>query len=240
MAEAKILLVEDDPLIGELLSEYLHLHGFDVTSIVDGQQAAEAYQLDKFDLCILDVMLPTLDGISLAKAIKMQDDDQPLLFLTAKSQKIDLLKGFAAGGDDYLVKPVEEEILLARIRAILRRSRRMAKPSSDQNAEDKLFIGSFEFYAAESVLRRGEQSWQLPDKESQLLTLLCHYQNRLLPREVAMKKIWQRNDYFSRRSMDVVVSKLRKYFADQADVQIVSIRNRGLKLLAPEQSGGAT
>ncbi|WP_020530369.1 response regulator transcription factor [Flexithrix dorotheae] len=223
---AKILLVEDNPTLGYALSEYLDMQGFKVSLMDDGLKGEQAFKKDEFDLCIIDVMLPGQDGFSLVGKIKEISPDQPVIFLTAKGMKIDKLKGFKLGADDYLVKPIDEEELVARIQAILKRTQ--PGPIAKDNAIDHL--GEYTIYWALKKLVIKQKEIHLSEKEIQLLKLLFEHQNRLLPREMALSKLWGKNDYFNRRSMDVHVAKLRKYLKADPAIQIANVHGRGFIL----------
>lgn len=218
-----ILLVEDDQSLGYILKEYLQMHDFDVTWAKDGEQGLETFAAGNFDLCILDVMMPKMDGFSLADRLKQQDPLLPLIFLTAKSLKIDKLKGFKAGADDYLVKPVDEEELIMRIQAVLRRT--SAKPAA-REAERHL-IGSYEFVVKNQQLVRNGIVRSLTKKESQLLLQLCNNKGELTSSDALLKSIWGENSYFTRRSMDVFISKLRKYLSEDDKVSITNMHGAG-------------
>lgn len=222
-----ILLVEDDADLGYVLKTYLEMHGFAVQWAQDGVQALHLFQHQAPDLCLLDVMLPKKDGFAVAQDIK-QLADTPIIFLTAKGLKVDKLKGFQLGGDDYIVKPVDEEELIARIRAVLRRS--SGSVSSESQTNQPVHVGQYLFEPANQVLTRGMHRQVLTEKEAALLLLLCKHKNRLLLRSEALKQIWGRSDYFNRRSMDVFIYRLRKYLEDDPDISITTVRGKGFIL----------
>lgn len=217
----KILLVEDDQTLGYALKTYLEMRHFSVIWETDGLQGKEAFQHQSFDLCILDVMMPKMDGFTLAAELKRQNPDIPLIFLTARSMKIDKLQGFQKGADDYIVKPVDEEELIARIQAVLRR----AQPKQDQQASFR--IGSFRFEWVSRRLVSEAHTLILSDKEADLLRLLCEKKNQLLDRREVLQKIWGKVDYFNRRSMDVHMAKLRKSLQPDPQVKIINVHGKG-------------
>ncbi len=229
----KILLVEDDPNFGDVLRSYLEMNDYDVKLATDGVAGLEAYRKEKFDLCIFDVMMPKKDGFTLAKDIREKDSEVPIIFLTAKTMKEDVLQGFKIGADDYISKPFNSEELLYRIQAIMKRSQ--SKP--DPNEEIKEFeIGKYHFnYPLRILTYNGEDGEQEKDKlspkEAQLLRMFCLYMNDILPRSEALTKIWNEDNYFTARSMDVFVTKLRKYLKRDANIEIVNIHGNGFQLL---------
>ena len=201
----KILLCEDDENLGMLLREYLQAKGYDTELCVDGEAGYKAFLKEKYDLCVLDVMMPKKDGFSLAKDIRQSNQEVPIIFLTAKTLKEDILEGFKLGADDYLTKPFSMEELTFRIEAVLRRVR-------GKKNKDRTFykIGSFTFDTQKQILARGEEQTKLTTKESELLSLLCAHANEILQRDFALKTIWIDDNYFNARSMDVYITKLRK------------------------------
>ena len=225
----KILIVEDDSNFGNILKEYLALNDYDVTLAKNGIEGFEKFKKEEFDLCILDVMMPYKDGFSLAKEIREINESVPILFLTAKHLKEDVLKGFKLGADDYLTKPFDSEVLLAKIKAILNRSTKTIEPSNDT------FEFEFSDFSFNSKLRfltyKNGEPLKLSPKENQLLRLLVLYVNDLLPREVALNKIWRDDNYFTSRSMDVYIAKLRKYLSEDEKVQILNIHGEGFRLV---------
>lgn len=229
MENNKILLVEDDPNFGTVLKDYLTLNDYDVTHAKDGLEGLIMFKNDDFDLCILDVMMPRKDGFTLAKDIRQTDSDVPIIFLTAKTMKEDVLKGYQVGADDYLNKPFDSEVLLLKIKAILQRK------ESEQNVHEdthEFNIGKFHF---NSKLRHltfnGEEAQKLSPKESKLLKMLASYKNDLMPRELALTKIWRDDNYFTSRSMDVYIAKLRKYLKQDPEVEILNIHGEGFRLI---------
>ena len=229
-----ILLVEDDPNFGSILKEYLMINGYDVTLAKNGIEGFEKFSREEFDLCLLDVMMPYKDGFTLAKEIREKNDSIPLIFLTAKTLKEDVLKGFRIGADDYLSKPFDSEVLLAKIKSILNRRVVASAPESD---EVEFAIGDFSFNSKLRLLSYGsEEAVKLSPKENQLLRLLAIHINDLLPREKALNKIWRDDNYFTSRSMDVYIAKLRKYLKKDSKVEILNIHGEGFRLVVNGQS----
>lgn len=226
--KTKILLVEDDPSLGPLLQEYLDAKGFETKLAEDGQKGSELFFKGTYDLLLLDVMMPVKDGITLAKEIRLSDKHTPIIFLTAKSMKEDTIEGFNAGADDYITKPFSMEELLARVNAVLRRSNKTRSTDSD---EVNFKIGNYNFNSEKQLLQLGGNEQKLTTKESQLLRLLCVHKNDVLDRSFALKSIWQDDNYFNGRSMDVYIAKLRKYLKDDSKVEIINIHGKGFKLL---------
>ena len=227
----KVLLVEDDESFGYILKEYLLLHYFDVTWMKDGIAAIKKIKQDEFDICILDIMLPGADGFEVASSLLQNASSTPFIFLTARSLKIDKLKGFRIGCDDYEVKPVDEEILLAKILAILNRSQKEKKETLELPV---LEIGNFHFDVKNQMLRSNDSKKVLTDKESDLLKLLYNHRNQLLERKKVLKEIWGVADMFSRKSMDVFISRLRKYLSTDESIRIINVHNKGFIFQVPE------
>ena len=230
---ARILLVEDDPNFGDVLRSYLDMHDFDVTLATDGQMGLETFQKGEFDICIFDVMMPKMDGFSLAKKVREQDTKTPIIFLTARAMKEDILEGFELGGDDYLTKPFNSEELLARIIAILKRTNSNVDPEDERKDFE---FGRFHFNFPLRILtftpEQGEPSKEkLSPKEAQLLRLFALRKNDILSRKEALTKIWGEDNYFTARSMDVFVTKLRKYIKPDENLEIVNIHGNGFQLL---------
>jgi DNA-binding response OmpR family regulator len=226
--EVRILLAEDDKNLGTILKAYLEAKGFPTTLAINGKKALDLYQKKGFDFCILDVMMPVKDGFTLAGEIRKYDKSIPILFLTAKSMQDDKLKGFELGGDDYLTKPFSMEELLARIKAIIRRSKEMNKKSGD---DSKYKLGSMVFDYNRQVLKSGKSESKLTSKETELLKLLCENKNEVLDRSIALKRIWQDDSYFNARSMDVYITKLRKYLKADPSVELINVHGVGFKLV---------
>jgi two-component system, OmpR family, response regulator len=228
MKSAKIFLVEDDLSFGSVLKSYLELNDFIVDWIDDGKYAVEHFRKGNFDICILDVMLPHVDGFTIAGEIRKINNVVPIVFLTAKKLKEDVLKGYGSGGDDYVTKPFDTEILLAKIRAIL------ARRDFQTGTKDIFEIGKFVFNARLRTLSSGEDEKKLSPKEAQLLELLAINPNELISREMALKKIWGADDYFTARSMDVYVTKLRKFLSEDPRLNIKNIHGAGFQLIIRE------
>jgi len=224
----RILLAEDDENLGLLLKEYLQAKDYEVDLYKDGEKAYKGFQNKYFDICILDVMMPIKDGFSLARDIRMSDSSMPILFLTAKSMKDDVLEGFSAGGDDYMTKPFSIEELLMRIEAILRRTRK----DSIAPGQNIFQVGKYSFDATKQLLQIGEESRKLTTKESELLKYLCVNRNSVLDRNFALKTIWIDDSYFNARSMDVYITKLRKYLKEDPTIEIINVRGKGFKLIS--------
>ena len=230
MSEEKsnILLAEDDSNLGRLLKEYLEAKGYTVNLAVNGKEGFELFKKGKYDLCLLDVMMPVKDGFTLAKEIRALDADVPIVFLTAKSMKEDTIEGFNVGADDYITKPFSMEELLLRLKAILRRTTSQAIANNSQNEFE---IGKYHFNYVTQTLTIDEMKQKLTSKESDLLKLLCINTNNILDRAFALNSIWHDDSYFNSRSMDVYIAKLRKYLKDDPKVEILNIHGKGFKLL---------
>ena len=217
-----ILLVEDDNSLGYILKEYLEMHQFTIVLAKDGEQGLDLFNRRHFDLCILDVMLPKKDGFTLAHEIKELNESMPIIFLTSKALKIDKLKGFKLGADDYIIKPVDEEELIARIEAVLRRS-----TSVKANEPVCFNIGRYVFDYPNQLLILDDKKQAITLKEAAVLKLLCEHKGRILDRKTTLKKLWGENDFFTRRSMDVFISHLRKYLSDDPTIEIKNIHGKG-------------
>ncbi|MFT5165416.1 MAG: two-component system OmpR family response regulator [Saprospiraceae bacterium] len=230
----RILLVEDDQNFGDVLRSYLEMHEFDVTLATDGVAGMESFRRGEFDLCIFDVMMPKKDGFTLAKEVRERNAEMPIIFLTAKTMKDDVLQGFKIGADDYITKPFNSEELLYRIQAILKRSQAKADPREEVK---EFNIGKFHFNFPLRILTFTEEGTgdqdkeKLSPKEAQLLRMFCMYMNDILPRSEALTKIWGEDNYFTARSMDVFVTKLRKYLKADSNIEIVNIHGNGFQLL---------
>jgi DNA-binding response OmpR family regulator len=225
-----VLLVEDDPNLGSILAEYLTVKGHEITLATDGEAGLKAWNEGKYDICILDVMLPKKDGFDLARDIRKADQQVPILFLTAKNMMEAKTEGFGLGGDDYLTKPFSVEELLLRIRALLRRTSPGATTTVTSQKE-KFKIGDYEFDFTYRELKRGKDTKRITSREADLLRLLCLHQNQILKREDALKQLWGDDSYFNARSMDVFITKLRKYLKDDKRVEIMNVHGTGYKLL---------
>ena len=223
-----ILLAEDDPNLGAVLKDSLEMENNYVELYTDGEQAWKAFNKDDFDICILDVMMPLKDGFTLAKEIKKVAPQMPIIFLTAKSMKEDKLEGFKLGADDYITKPFSFEELQLRIDAVMRRVNSAMLPSDQQ---DEFTIGNYTYIDNERSLKLGDTITKLTTKEAELLKLLAHNINKIVDRDVALKSIWGNDNYFTGRSMDVYITKLRKYLKDDEQLEIVNIHGQGFKLI---------
>lgn len=224
--ELKILLAEDDPNLGQILKEYLELKGHKVKFAKDGKEALDSFAKGKYQLCLLDVMMPKMDGFELGRKIKEIDEEIPMIYLTAKSMKEDAIEGLTIGADDYITKPFSMEELLLRINAIMRR----AMPSA-QNMDEPIKIGHFVYDPIKRSLSSADEEKKLTTKENQLLKLLIQYENRVLSRSIALKQIWGDDSYFNARSMDVYITKIRKYLKSDQSIQILTIHGEGFKLV---------
>ena len=227
ISKTKILVIEDDPNLGYILQESLELQGFSVTRCNDGEEGECSFLKDKFDLCLIDVMLPKRDGFTLAKNIRQVDQHVPIIFLTAKSLKEDRIEGFKIGGDDYITKPFSMEELILRIQAVLRRS----KSNHTNPSQTQFSIGDFLFDYEKNVLLYKKSEQKLTHKESELLRLLCLQINQILDRNTALNQVWSDDSFFSARSMDVYITKLRKYLKSDPRVEILNVHGKGFKLM---------
>ena len=230
--KATILLVEDDPNLSDVLKDYLELLDYKVLLAADGEIGFNTFKKNGIDLCLLDVMLPRMDGFTLAIAIRELNSEVPIIFLTARGQMEDRITGFKAGCDDYVAKPFSSEELSLRIEAILKRCQVNFKPAPGEHYQ----VGLYFFDAANLELKIGETNHNLTPKEAALLRLLCQNMNILLPREKALMEIWGTDDYFIGRSMDVFITKLRKYLKDDPNVAIVNVHGSGFRLEVKEGS----
>lgn len=237
-ARYKILLVEDDQNFGDVLRSYLEMHDYEVNLATDGVMGLEAFRKNHYDLCIFDVMMPRKDGFTLAKDVRERNREIPIIFLTAKTMKDDVLHGFKMGADDYIPKPFNSEELLLRIQAILKRSNKSPDPRDDQREFE---IGQYHFnFPLRQLVFRGdtkpgqENQWKLSPKEADLLKMFCKYINDVTPRSEALTKIWHEDTYFTARSMDVFVTKLRKYLVLDPAIEIVNIHGNGFQLCVHE------
>jgi two-component system, OmpR family, response regulator len=226
----KILLCEDDTNLGMVLKNYLELNDYDVTLERDGRLGLAAFQREKFDICLLDVMMPNMDGFTLAEEIRDINPDVPLFFLSAKTMKEDIIQGYKLGADDYITKPFDSEVLLLKIKAILKRNEELHK--EEANAEFDL--GKYHFNPKLRELIVNGKTQTLSPKENELLKMMSEYKNDLLPRETALKKIWGSDTYFNGRSMDVYIAKLRKYLKEDETIEIVNIHGNGFRLVCAE------
>jgi len=229
MSNKRILLVEDDPNFGNVLRDYLSLNDFDVTLAKDGLEGFVLFKNNDYDLCILDVMMPRKDGFSLAQDIRKKNTQIPIVFLTAKTMKEDVLKGYQVGADDYLTKPFDSEVLLYKIKAIFQRK------ENEVGKSEEVFEFTVGDFFLNSKLRQlifqGGEPQKLSPKENKLLKMLAQHKNDLMPRELALTKIWRDDNYFTSRSMDVYIAKLRKYLSKDKNVEIVNIHGEGFRLV---------
>ena len=225
----KILLCEDDANLGMVLKNYLELNDFEVTLERDGRLGLAAFQREHVDLCLLDVMMPHMDGFTLAEEIRDVNPDVPLFFISAKTMKEDIIQGYKLGADDYITKPFDSEVLLLKIRAILKRNDDLNKEADNKEFD----LGSYHFHPKLRQLVHNGKTQTLSPKENELLKMLAEHLNDLLPREAALKKIWGSDTYFNGRSMDVYIAKLRKYLRDDSNIEIVNIHGNGFRLVVP-------
>ena len=230
MKAPKILLVEDDTSLGFIISDQLKSIGYHVTLCSDGMEGFKRFNDELFHMCIFDVMVPKKDGFTLAREIRQMNTEIPILFLTAKSMTADKVEGFNAGGDDYLTKPFSSEELLLRVKALLKRVNIV-----EEDQDDKLIkIASYVFDTANFILTHPEFDKKLTKKEAQILVMLCKFKNQVLPREIVLNGVWGQDDYFVGRSLDVFITKLRKYLTHDGNVAIQNIHGIGFKLEVKE------
>ncbi|TXE08025.1 response regulator transcription factor [Algoriphagus aquimarinus] len=230
MSKAKLLVVEDDPNLGDILQEYLEMKGYEPTLCRDGEEGWNKFKKGKFDLCLLDIMMPKKDGFTLAKEIKKVEENLPILFLTAKNQKDDIIEGLKIGADDYITKPFSMEELLLRVNAILKRTHK----SEEINPLKVYSFGGFVLHYDEQFLDGPKGRHKLTSKENELIRLLASEINNLVNRSHALKQIWGDDSYFNARSMDVYLSKIRKILKDDPKVQIITVHGEGFKLIVSE------
>lgn len=227
--KTRILLCEDDQNLGMLLREYLQAKGYTTDLMPDGDAGYKAFVKDFYDICVFDVMMPKKDGFTLAKEIRQINTDTPILFLTAKTLKSDILEGFRIGADDYITKPFSMEELLLRIEAILRRVK------GHKSKEESFYqLGKYTFDKQKQQLSIGDEVMKLTTKESELLTLLCIHSNDVLERNHALRTIWDEDNYFNARSMDVYITKLRKILKQDPEVEIINVHGKGYKIIFPQ------
>ena len=232
--KARILLVEDDPNLGQLLRDYFGAKGYEVELRENGEEGYKAFHEESFELLVLDVMMPVKDGFSLARDIRALDEHIPIIFLTAKTMQEDTLEGFKTGADDYITKPFKMEELLARVQAVLRR---VGKQEEVEGEPYRFQLGSYEFDHRDRVLSRNGETAELTSKENDLLLLLCRKKNQLLEREEALKAVWGDDGYFSGRSMDVYITRLRKYLKQDPNIRIDNVHGQGFQLTVKEEEG---
>jgi DNA-binding response OmpR family regulator len=230
---AKILLVEDDQNFGDVLKSYLEMNDYEVTLATDGEAGLEAFKKGTYDLCIFDVMMPKKDGFSLAKDVRTFNQEVPIIFLTAKTLKEDVLEGFRIGADDYITKPFNSEELLYRVKAVMRRR---LKPEENLENQRDFTIGDHHFdYALRILTYKPDGSTdKLSPKEAQLLRLFCFRMNDVLQRSEALTKIWEDDNYFTARSMDVFITKIRKYLSKDPKIEIINIHGNGFRMHVKE------
>ncbi len=228
MDNIRILLAEDDNNLGNLLKNYLTAKNYETSLFTNGSFALEGFAVRIYNLCILDIMMPEMDGLTLAKEIRLKNPEMPIIFLTAKNQKEDIIEGFKSGADDYITKPFSMEELLYRIEAILRRT-----SNTIYNKKEETYnIGGYTFDTLKQILSYRDQPIKLTTKESELLELLCRHGNQILERNFALKTIWIDDNYFNARSMDVYITRLRKYLKKDPAVKILNIHGKGYKLIS--------
>ena len=218
----RLLLVEDDESFGYVLSRYLGMNDFNAKWVKTGSEASKAITEEQFDLGILDIMLPEKDGFTIADEWTAQQGNSPFIFLTPKALKVDMLQGYKSGCIDYIVKPIEEEVFIAKINALINKSGNQVKVIHT--------IGEYKFEPANLTLKRNGQNIMLTPRESQILSMLCDGQNQVADRQQVLQRIWGKNDYFNRKSMDVFIFKLRKYLSDDPTISITNIHGKGFML----------
>ena len=226
----KILLVEDEANFAAVMKSYLELSDFTVDHCEDGQKGYDHFVKNEYDLCILDVMMPEMDGFTLAKKIKDLNPTIPLIFLTAKTLKEDIIQGYKIGADDYITKPFDSELLIYKIKAILNRNLN----EDNGNSKNEFRIGTFTFIPRLRTLSSDDEEYKLSPKESELLKLLCESEDEILPRTKALKVIWGDDNFYTTRSMDVYITKLRKYLKEDSNLKIENIHGSGFRLLKLE------
>lgn len=227
--KVNILLVEDDHNFGSVLKSYLEMHDYSVDWVDDGKNALSTFHTGNYHLCVLDVMLPNVDGITIAKNIKELNPKIPFIFLTAKSLKEDILQGYQTGADDYLTKPFDSEVLIYKIKAILQRNNTTSGLAETEQESFQLGKFTFEYRIRSLIL--SDKSIKLSPKEAELLKLLCTHKNDILYRDLALKSIWGEDSYFTTRSMDVYITKLRKYLKNDPNIEILNVHGNGFRLL---------
>ena len=224
----KLLIVEDDPNLGQILSEYLEVKGYETALRQDGEDGINAFYEHQYDLCVLDLMMPKKDGFTVAKEIRKVNTDIPIIFLTAKSMKEDVIAGFKIGADDYVTKPFSMEELLLRIQAVLKRSNDKSSPFE---LEKEIKVGQITYSYDENKLVTSQEEYKLTTKENELLKLFFDNLNGTVNRSIALKKIWKDDSYFNARSMDVYIAKLRKYLRSEAYIKIQTVHGEGFKMI---------
>ena len=222
----RILLVEDDQSFGAVLKDYLSMNNYDVTLATDGEMGLKEFTEKDFDICIFDVMMPKKDGFSLAEDVKKINKNMPVIFLTAKNLREDMLKGYQLGADDYITKPFDTELLLYKIKAILQRSAVV-----EDEEQEHFKLSNIYFDSVLRQLRVHDKEYKLSPKENELLKMLCMHRNDFMPRDLALRKIWKKENYFTARSMDVYIAKLRKILKDDEGLEIINVHGEGFRLL---------
>ena len=222
----RILLVEDDQSFGAVLKDYLMMNNYEVTLVTDGEQGLKEFMENEFDIGIFDVMMPKKDGFSLAEDVKRINKNMPIIFLTAKNLREDILKGYQIGADDYITKPFDTELLLYKIKAILQRSTVV-----EEDEQEHFKISNIEFDSVLRQLKVHDTEYKLSPKENELLKMLCMHRNDFMPRDLALRKIWKKENYFTARSMDVYIAKLRKLLKDDEGLEIINVHGEGFRLL---------
>ncbi len=226
--KTKILLVEDEPNFGSILKDYLELNEYVVVLCRDGSMADSIFDKGKFDMVLLDVMLPKMDGFTLGRRIREKDNNIPMIYITAKSLKQDMVEGFKTGADDYITKPFDSEVLLYKIRAVLKRNYEVFEEEIE--LPDEMSIGNYMFNYKLRILSINNKKQLLSPRESELLKMLCQHMNEVMPRSKALNKIWKEDNYFTTRSMDVFMARVRKYLKEDSNVEIVNIHGNGFIL----------
>ena len=230
MDKVKILLVEDEVFLGQIVKESFETRGFEVKHFKDGEKGLEGFKNMNPDICVLDVMMPIMDGFSLAKEIKKINPSQPIIFLTAKSMTEDVVEGFAIGADDYVRKPFSMEELIMRVKAVLGRNIQR-EPEVEEEQVKEYKIGQFNFLPIKQELHHHAGIKKMTSRESELLRMLCEKKNSLVERDVILKQLWGDDSFFNARSMDVFITKLRKYLKEDPEVELINVRGRGYKLI---------
>ena len=225
----RILLVEDDQSFGSVLKDYLSMNQYDVQLATDGELGLEAFENGEFDLCLFDVMMPKKDGFTLAEDVRKLDKNTPIIFLTAKNMREDILKGYQLGADDYITKPFDTELLLYKIKAVLQRS--AVVDDENEAQQDHFEFSRVHFDSILRILNVSGEEHKLSPKENELLKMLCQHRSDFMPRDAALRKIWKKENYFTARSMDVYIAKLRKILKADDNVEIINVHGEGFRLL---------
>lgn len=231
MIKTKILLVEDEIFLAEIVKESFETRGFEVHHSENGVKGLSAFKKFKPDICIFDVMMPEMDGFTLAKEIKLLNPKQAIIFLTAKSMTEDVIEGFELGADDYVKKPFSMEELIHRVKAVLGRTNGIS--SVEAKKDEPINISTYVFDPLKQELNYHGEVKKLTSRESELLTILCSNKNQLVERDVILKRLWGDDSYFNARSMDVFITKIRKYLSEDSDIEIINVRGKGYKIIYP-------